>query len=422
MNGVNPNMNNEMNNELTGISLGSLSNQVPNNSMETIESLGDVAVTPNLTQTQASSRVNEIPVGVGQASLGSNEPKAIPIPGTENVEIPGGNNKKFQSIGRVPDEKKKEKKPMNKVVFIILIVVLIAGVAFGLYYFLNISSNQVKLTTKTLTIGVGDSLPDNISSYATVSKGDTSTCSLNTRSVDTSVLGEYQITITCGKDVYTGKVVVADTKAPELSLNVLYKKVGDTLEVEEFVKTCSDSSSCKTNIVNEESVKNNLTNVGSYEVEIQAVDDAGNSITEKTMLYVSEKQIFIFTLFTGQEEVLSELKVKKTIVDVLAFDTDLNFLGIARRGYRYVFTDETEYQKVAKDKLNTMTFDNITGYAKYDDSNLTLEISTNLSNDTLNSENSGVFPVSFNDIQTLYGAKNYLFQFVGFDAYINGEE
>lgn len=437
MNGVNPNVNNDTNNELTGISLGSLGNQVSNNSVETIESLGDIPSSQNLIQPQVNPSVNETQASVGQASLnqtpvsptvnsmsnlGGNEPKAIPIPGTENIDVPSGSSKKFQNIGKVPEEKKKDKKPMNKAVFIILIIALIAGVAFGLYYFLNMSNSKVKLTTKTLTIGVGDTLPDSISSYATISKGDTSACSLNTRSVDVSTLGEYQVTITCGKDVYTGKVVVADTKAPELTLNVLYKTVGDSLVAEEFVKTCTDPNSCQTSLVNEESVKSNLATAGAYEVEVQAVDDAGNSTTEKTMLYVSEKQIFIFTLFTSQEEVLSELKAKKTVIDALAFDSELNFLGIARRNYRYVFTNEEEYQSVVNGKSSTITFDNVTGFAEYDDSNLTLEISTDLSVNTLNSENNGVFPVSFNDVQTLYNAKNYLFQFVGFDAYINGEE
>lgn len=438
MNGVNPNLNNDTNSELNGISLGSLQNQVPNNSSEIIETLGDMPVETNLGQAQVNSSVSEIPINSEQSNLGqtqvnpsissiqpnlgSGEPTAIPIPGTENIGISEGSNKKFQSIGKVPDEKRKEKKPMNKVVFIILIIVLIMGVAFGLYYFLNMSNRRVKLTTKTLTIGVGDTLPDNISSYATISKGDTSTCSLNTRSVDTSTLGEYEITITCGKDIYTSKVVVADTKAPELTLNILFKNVGDDLVVDEFVKTCLDPSSCRTNIVNEEKVKNNMTTAGSYEVEIEAIDDAGNSVTEKTMLYVSEKQIFIFALFSSQEEVISELNVKKTIVDDLAFDNDLNFLNIARRNYRYVFTSEDEYEKVVNGRLNTITFDGVTGVAKYDDDNLTLEISTNLNVDTLNNENEGNFPASLSDIQSLYETKKYLFQFLGYSDYIKGEE
>ena len=75
------------------------------------------------------------------------------------------------------------------------------GVAFGVYYFLN-KSNSVKLTTKEITIGIGDIVPDDVKSYTSSISGNSSVCSVDNKNVDTTKIGEYKVTIKCKDKTY----------------------------------------------------------------------------------------------------------------------------------------------------------------------------------------------------------------------------
>lgn len=418
MNGENLN-NNFNNNKFGGMSLGAINNGGANNS-DNIESLGPIPDIPSPTiQNESTGGTNIAPQPI------SSQPVAVPIPGTENINQNVGSSKKFQSIGKSPDEKEKEKKPVNKIVFIIIIVVLIIGVAVGIYYFLKLANSKVKLTPITLNLGIGETLPDDIKSYVKVNSGDVSTCSLNTRNVDLSVSGEYKVTITCGNDEYISKVIVSDTTPPELSLKYVFKTVGSYVTVDEFIKDCHDESNseCLFSFVDSESVNSSLLTAGSKEVEIEAEDASGNKVVQKTNLYVTNEAVSVFAIFSSNEEVINELNVKKVVMDVFPLNTTLTFLGVARRDYKFVFIDKDSYENVTKDKKSVITFNDITGFAKYDDKNMTLEISTDLSIDTLNSENNGSFPTSYVDIQNIYkNEKDYLPSFLGYDIYLNGNE
>ena len=153
--------------------------------------------------------------------------------GVNNNFTPSGNindftnSNKVENIGVVPPQNNdnKKKKPMNKILFIILIIALIGAVAYGVYYFLSVSNNTVKLTPKTVSIGVGETVPDDIKEYATFTRGNASTCSVNTRNVDTSTVGEYEVTITCGKNTYKAKVVVSDKTAPVAEVNMVFTTI-----------------------------------------------------------------------------------------------------------------------------------------------------------------------------------------------------
>lgn len=100
--------------------------------------------------------------------------------------------------------------------------------------------------------------------------------------------------------------------------------------------------------------------------------------------------------------------MKKVIEDIFPIArTDFAFLNVARRDYVYTFSSEDEYKQVIGNKDNTITFDNVTGLAIYDDENKVLTISTNLPVDQLNSENNGSFPTNYSDILKLYQEKGY---------------
>ena len=449
MNGQNPNSLNSENN-LNGTTLGSATlgqaqvpnqNPVPNPTPNPMPNINEPVETPsqipNTNVGQAENPVqlnnNLVNNNVPPVSPTPSEPTPVaqPIPGTDGSinlnnltgnTIGSGNlgfnqtnqgfveNRKMENIGIVPPpnaEPQKDKKKTNKVFFILLIILLIAGVAFGVYYFLSISNNKVKLTTTELSIGLGETIPDDINSYAKVVKGNINKCSLNTSQVDTSKLGKYQVTITCGKDVYTTNVNVSDKEAPIAELNVVFKTVNTSVNIEDFVRSCTDPSNCKTSFVNEDTVNNYLLTAGGpYKVEIQAEDDNQNKKTYTTDLYVTSEDVFLFLDCSSNEETLTSYKAKKVTSDIFPISrTDFAFLQVARRDYIYTFETEEEYKKAIGNKDNEITFDNITGSAIYDDANLKLIISTDLSLEKLNSENNGSFPTNYSDIQRLYAEK-----------------
>ena len=441
MNGQNPNLNNGTNNGLNSETLGSTTlgmaqntpnvegpninpTPIPNSG---INSIPNVAPMPNTTPNVAP-QVESL-----ESAPMPTEPVARPIPGTEdmltgntvgvnNNFTPSGNingftnSNKVENIGVVPPQNNdnKKKKPMNKILFIILIIALIGAVAYGVYYFLSVSNNTVKLTPKTVSIGVGETVPDDIKEYATITRGNASTCSVNTRNVDTSTVGEYEVTITCGKNTYKAKVVVSDKTAPVVEVNMVFKTINTTVRVEDFIKSCNDPSNCKTSFADEAKVNEYMTAAGGpYEVVIEAVDDAGNKADYTATLYVTSEDIFLFANFSSTEEILTEYKAKKVVNDIFAINRTLVFLNAARRDYKYTFENAADYNEIVKNKENTITFDGITGTATYDDNNLSLVISTDLSLDTLKSENNGNFPTSYQEIQTIYkDTKGYTPSFI----------
>ena len=454
MNGQIPN--NQVNNDsqLNANVLGNVSpvGPMPNNNPvgETLGAVNNSATPqsmPNMAQTPVEPQTLQPNVGMKQPQVTNtvlqqpaSEPVAVPIPGTEGT--PGVNNlmgatvgngtplmgqdnintnnfitgQKMDNIGAVPPQEtdKKGKKSGNKLLFILLIIVLIAAVALGVYYVLNFTNNKVKLTTKDVTIGVGETVPDKVTDFAKIEKGDASKCNLNTRNVNSSEIGEYEYTITCGDDTYKGKVIVSDVTAPVATLKPVFKGVGETVTVEDFIEACTDPSECTTTFKDEAGITELLSTPGRKTVVIVATDKSGNSKEYEAEIYVTALPVFAFTTCSSSEEQLNGYQATKVVSDVFPIGRDaenesegLKSLEVAKRKYKYVFTSEQEYKNVVGAKESEITFDNITGSAYYDDEALTLYIVTDLSMETLKSENNGEFPLLYSDFQQLYTSKNY---------------
>lgn len=408
----------------------------------------NIGVTPNVNQPAAQpinpSGQTTVTPGTEAAPIGNvnSEPVARPIPGTSGTPYQAnsltGNTvgvgtptlgqdnlnsngftepNKVENIGTVPPPNNQattnqsKKKGMNKTLFVILIIVLIVAVAFGVYYFLNIS-NKVTVNVKEVTVGVGETLSDNISDYATISGKDASSCTLNTRNVDTSTLGDYQFTITCGDDQYTGTVKVSDIDAPDVTLNTVYKTINSTVTIDEFVAECTDPSGCTTTFANESTVNSYLATAGGpYTIEINATDDAGNSEVVSAELYVTPYAITFYRSCESPSNEVSGYQATKTVTDFFPMGNDgtgIVHLGVSQRIYTYVFTNADEYNSVIGDKTQTITFDGITGRAAYNDEDMTLQITTNLSMDTLNTEAGGAYPTTYNDLGTYYTNLSYV--------------
>lgn len=400
------NLNNDIN-DLQPMSLGA-SNPSPqieeNTPVESLDVLGfNPSVDQNIEKIDANPMVDAPNIDVLSSS---NTPTAVPIPGTENGYT-NMNNIENPNIGiNPPEDDKPKKKGFNKVLFIILIVVLMGGVAFFVYYFLNIS-NDVKLSVQTLTLNVNDIVPDKVTSYAKVLKGSTSNCTLDTSGVDTSKMGNYKVSITCGKDTYQANVIVADKEAPKIELNAIFRTVGNTLKVEDFVKSCTDPSNCNVKIENEEELNNYLNTAGGpYKVKILAEDDNQNQAIYETDLYVTEEEIYLYLKCSSKEVDVTNYKAKKVVSDILPITKEgFGFLGVARRDYTYTFATIEDYNTAVGNKDLIMTFDSITGLANYNDETKTLVISTDLTSDTIKSE-VGESPFSnYMEIQSYYQAK-----------------
>lgn len=405
----------------------------------------NIPVTPNVGQPTPGVMPNSAPSvsNVNAAPAAPSAPVAQPIPGTSGTPYQAnsltGNTvgvgtpsvgqdnlnangfvepNKNENIGIVPppntpqQDKKKSKMQIPKPLFIIIIVILIAAVAFGVYYFLSIS-NKTTVSLKTVSIGVGETLSDNISDYATISGKDASSCTLNTRNVDTSVAGEYKFSITCGDDTYTGKLQVSDKTAPTVLLNTVYTSINSAIEVADFIESCDDPSECTTSFVNEETVKNYLATAGGpYTVEINATDNVGNSTVVEGVLYVTNGEIQLFKNCESPKNAVDGYQAEKTITDYMPMgrstDIGIVYLGVSQRIYTYTFTDATEYQEVVGNKEATLTFDGITGQAAYNDEDLSFQILTDLSLDTLNTEAGGTFPTIYNDVDNYYKSLGYI--------------
>lgn len=411
----NENLNNEVNNMgMNPEVLGTLPvNQNINTEVSNSDNLGNVAApTPNVLPNEGSQPVDNT-FTVNQT------PVAQPIPGTENIiENPKQqkmdsniiNPGKVSDIGSIPPKSEvKEKKKNNKTLFFILIILLILAIGGGIYYFLFMGKTAYIVNLKEVTIGVGETLSMNLDDYAIVTQGDKTKCSPILVDIDTNTIGKYSFSVKCEDKTFSGGIInVSDITAPSVNYNILFKPVGSTITVADFINSCTDSSDC----AEPEFISNNdlseYTAVagGPHNIPIKVSDNVGNSKTINGILYTTEIAPIAYTNCTSADAPLENYQATKKTTDIFpvgnSADATLIFLGYARRNYTYTFTNENEYNLVVGDKPNTIEFDNISGVGSYNDDELTLTISTDLSMNTLSLENNGEFSTSYVDFFTLY--------------------
>jgi hypothetical protein len=100
-------------------------------------------------------------------------------------------------------------------------------------------------------------------------------------------IGNYELIIEYEDIEYKSTIVVKDTKVPVLLLNPLTIKVGDTYDINKFVKSIEDYSEYEVFYTDEK--MSNYKNVGTYDIEIKVVDLSGNEVVEKTTLIIEKK-------------------------------------------------------------------------------------------------------------------------------------
>ncbi|MDO5701952.1 MAG: DUF5011 domain-containing protein, partial [Lachnospiraceae bacterium] len=113
---------------------------------------------------------------------------------------------------------------------------------------------------------------------------------VDTSKLNTQIPGTYEVTYTLvsltGEQSLPVSVTVSDTTPPELELHsdTFETDPGDVIDVREVIKRVSDHSGVRVLFSDGETEKV-FTEPGSYDVNVKAVDGAGN-VTEKTAVFV----------------------------------------------------------------------------------------------------------------------------------------
>lgn len=198
-------------------------------------------------------------------------PEQIDIKRRKEERIRNRNAKKNININNKSPKNKNNLNIMSLVSLLTIVVLSFIG------YYIYRTVFKDPFTLKYVTVELGDELPLNKDNYIKVTNGskiDDLLYDLDTSQVDIDVVGTYDYYVTY-KDIFKiGKIEVADTKKPSLTLREVIITEGSKYTIESFILSCEDLSGCNYSFANEED--STYTDPGTYEVEIQAEDGYKN--------------------------------------------------------------------------------------------------------------------------------------------------
>ena len=341
---------------------------------------------------------NPAPVSPEQVAPTPVVPTPTPMPEpaytNPNTINPGGSMPGFESsstIGTTPplslEPEVQPQKKTNKTLFIIIVLVVLVGVGFGTFYVLKYTNlvnkkvAKVSIVPKNIEVYLGAELPQNNNEYATVTGTDISSCTVDKTKVDTSKVGEYKYTITCGETHREGTVTVTEGGELTVELKQVVKKINDPLEAKEFAV---DSTDLTFEFVEEETVKANLGTAGTYPVKLKVTDKYSRTKEVEGELVVVEYSIKGY-LICSKEEDMAAIGAKKTTAERFAI-ADINgtnsndFANMAYEDATFTYTSDVNYQNL-KTKYNTdktVTIDTYSGAATFDDNAKSITFSKDL--------------------------------------------
>lgn len=306
-----------------------------------------------------------------------------------------------ESVGAIPPNKK-EKKPMNKMLFIVIILFLITAVSYGIYFLLTISETEGKVNFESIIISVGESLPTDINEYASFENVDSVNCTYNTSGVNTSSAGIYTYTITCEGITYDSTITVIDEREFTVEFTDVVAFKNSELSPEDFIVSSSKDDAIY-EFKDAAAVEESLASTGGpYDVVIVAKDNSGNELNLTTSYYV----IYAYYDATSDEMESKNFDVTYTITDRFYINEETMYMGISYRTYLYSF-EQSEYLTIKESYSESDTFDEIVGKLTFDDATNTVAVTVALTSVTLNIEYEDNFPEDYTSINAYYRTKGY---------------
>lgn len=231
-----------------------------------------------------------------------------------------------------------EQKKANTITSLIAICVI--AIIAGVIYYYTHRTTEKDFVLKEVSVELGEPVPTTITNYITWKNVDEMSYKLDISKVDSQKVGEYEYSITHANVTKTGKIVVKDTKAPEVKLKNITIELNGTYTPESFVESCKDLSNCNYKFSEGENTVH-ATVEGEKEVFIVIVDDYGNSELLKAKV----------TVVSSNLQTLS--CTRSTTSNLYKSDMELNF----------TFDD---YSKLVSAKRKTVnTYFNIEAYNEY---------------------------------------------------------
>ncbi len=148
-----------------------------------------------------------------------------------------------------------------------------------------------KLTANSLTLELGDSIPDDIFEYVTVSSGDSEkvleNATLSTEDIDNMTVGQYTATVTYKRQTVDVDVEVVDTVAPVLEAKDESFAVGDIITADDLV-TIEDFDDVTCVLIDEDGDEQDsvIAEIGMT-ITVKATDASDNSAKLKVSPEIS---------------------------------------------------------------------------------------------------------------------------------------
>ena len=333
------------------------------------------------------------------------DPTLVDVIETLDAPVP---QKKIEdnNLNNSNNNPKKKDSIIKKILFIILIIALMGGVAYGVYYYLNMAKTKNQNNTtpafvlNNITIGVGDSLPESMDDYGNFENLDISNCKLNTSNVDTSIVGTYDYFVVCGNSKYSAKVIVKektdeDIVTEKVVLNLknefTYLVLDNSINVERLI---SSPNNYTFTFEDKENALNSLKSVGFKTINIKAIDDNNNENIVTSFVYVIENNPKIIFNCTSPDG---------NTIDKFVFDNNKNSMNVSVRIKVNTYDNDAEYDNMIK-KINEgkLTINDEEGYALIDKENKKISLLSLLTNDILDKEYNSSFPTNYNEISNYY--------------------
>lgn len=284
-------------------------------------------------------------------------------------------------------ENKKPKKN-NKLIFIILIVVLIAGVGFGIYYFLTMAKTKAPIANvniKEIKLELGNEISQNIDDYVTITGYNRNDCTLDTKNISTNKVGTYKFYVSCGSQKVEGTAIVDDTTSPEVITNEVIVLPNSTVAATDFIDSCLDASICTYKISDEENLKTSLKEIGEHNIEIIVSDEYNNKNTITAKLIVALDAPVRYVSCTSKSEDIDDIYA--TLTNTYRFGISMNnkIYNITRNS-EFSFTKIEDYNKVKNNYNEAIGINNIIGETTFNKNNKSITIKSKKTINDLNNE------------------------------------